>query len=135
MKEFRSPLIYMWQYLNRSVFEFIRSSRKYITLPVPANVGDTVTLYLSAPETIVKFDGDLTQDFNLNTIAVNAKLGDKMYLILSSTTGGFEITSTGSLAFNSCGPDSPPSTHEVDEGTTIIPFVFDGTSFYGLDYC
>jgi hypothetical protein len=135
MKEFRSPLNYMWQNMSQRVFDFIRGSRKHVTLPVPASLGDTVTLYVSAPETIVKFDGDLTQAFNLNTVPVNAKLGDKMYLIFSSATDGYEITSTGSLDFNSCGPGSLPSAHNVEVGTTIIPFLFDGTKFYGLDYC
>ncbi|MEY4331555.1 MAG: hypothetical protein RLZZ196_293 [Bacteroidota bacterium] len=135
MKEYKSPLIYMWQYLNRSVFEFIRSSRKVITLPVPTTPGETVNLYLSAPETIVKFEGDIQVDFTLNVVSVKNRLGDKLYLTFSSTSSGYQITASGDLNFNNCGPDSPPSDHGVDEGTTAIPFLYDGTAFYGMDYC
>lgn len=136
MKEFRSPLVYMWQYLNRTVFDFIRQSRKYITLPVSVNSGDTITLYLSAPETIVKFAGPIANDFNLDVKAVNAKLGDKLYLIMNSDGGSYTVTSTGSLLFNGCGPDSPPSTYGVNStDNVVIPFLFDGDNFTGLDYC
>ena len=136
MSEYKSPLVYMWQYLNRSVFEFIRGSRKYVTLPVPVNSGDTITLYLSAPETIVKFAGPIANDFNLNTVAVNSKLGDKLYLIMNSDGGSYTVTSTGSLLFNDCGPSSPPSTYDVNStDNVVIPFLFDGTNFRGLDYC
>jgi hypothetical protein len=109
-------------------------SRKIILLPIPTS-GETVSIDLSSPETIIKFDGDLAQAFNLDAVTDNSKLGDKLFLIVSSTIGNFDITSTGNLNFNACGPDSPPSTHEVEVGTTIIPFMFDGNRFYGLDYC
>lgn len=136
MAEYKSPLVYMWQYLNRTVFDFIRQSRKYITLPIPVNSGDTITLYLSAPETIVKFAGPIANDFNLDVKAVNAKLGDKLYLIMNSDGGSYDITSTGALNFNSCGPDSPPSIYNVDStDNVVVPFLFDGTNFVGLDYC
>lgn len=135
MKEFRSPLIYMWQYLNRSVFDFIRGSRKYITLPVPSVNGDTVKVYLSAPETILKFEGDIQVNFNIEVASVNNKLGDKLFITFSSTSSGSQITAVGDLYFNDCGPDSPPSQHGVAKGTTVIPLMYDGTAFYGMDYC
>ena len=135
MNEFRSPLIYMWQYLNRSVFDFIRGSRKYIVLPVPTVSGETVKVYLSAPETILKFDGDIQVDFNIEVISVNNKLGDKLYMTFSSTSSSYQITALGDFYFNDCGPDSPPSEHGVADGTTVIPLMYDGTAFYGMDYC
>lgn len=133
--EFKSPLVYMWQYLNRTVFSFIRDSRKYIVLPVPTVSGETVKLYLSAPETIVKLEGDIQVDFNLEVISVNNSLGDKLYLTFSSTSSAYEITAVGDINFNDCGPDSPPSQHSVDDGTTVIPLMYNGTAFYGMDYC
>ena len=136
MAEYKSPLVYMWQYLNRSVFEFIRGSRRYVTLPTPANSGDTIDLYLSAPETIVKFSGPIVNDFNLNVVAIKAKLGDKLYIIMNSNGGIYTVTSVGDLNFNDCGPDSPPSEYDVDSvNNVVIPFLFDGTNFVGLDYC
>lgn len=137
LPEFKAtPLIYMWQYLNRTVFDFIRQSRKYITLPTPVNPGDTINLYLSAPETIVNFSGPITNDFNLNVIPVKVKLGDKLYLIMNSDGSSYTVTSTGNLLFNDCGPDSPPSEYDVNStDNVVIPFLFDGTNFVGLDYC
>lgn len=136
MAEYKSPLSHMWQYLNRTVFDFIRSSRKYVTLPTPVNSGDTVTLYLSAPETIVQFDGAIPVDFNLDVKPVGAKLGDKMYLIMHNDGSDRVATSTGSLRFNDCGPDSPPSEYTIESTeNVVIPFLFDGTNFVGLDYC
>ena len=136
MKEFKSPIVFMWQYLNRSVFDFIRGSRKYVTLPVPTTAGETIKLYTSAPETIVKFADVIDADFNLEVIPVNNKLGDKLYLIMNSTGPAFTVTSTGNLLFNDCGPSSPPSTYTgLNQNKVIIPFVFDGENFYGLDYC
>lgn len=136
MKEFASPLIHMWQNLSKKVYDFIRDSRKYITLPLPVNAGDTITLYTGAPETIVEFAGAISVDFNLNVKAVGNKIGDKLYLIMYSTGSGLTITSTGNLIFNACGPDSPPSTYTgLNQSKVIIPLVFDGTNFYGLDYC
>lgn len=127
----------MWQYLNRSVFDFLRSSKKYVTLDPPVSTGDTITLYTSAPETVVKFSGPIPVDFNLKTIAVNNKLGDKLYLIMKSDgSSGLTITSTGDLVFNPCGPDGNPSEYTGLNGSiVIIPLVFDGENFYGLDYC
>lgn len=136
MKEFKSPLVYMWQYLNRTVFDFIRGSRKYVTLPLPTAVNQTIKLYTSAPETIVTFEGAIDYDFNLETIPVNNKIGDKLYLIMYSTGSGLTITSTGKLVFNGCGPDSLPSEYTgLNQNKVIIPLVFDGENFYGLDYC
>jgi hypothetical protein len=136
MKEFRSPLNYMWQNMSQRVFDFIRGSRKFGTLPLPVNPGDTINLYLSAPETIVNFAGPIVNDFNLNVIPVGAKLGDKLYLIMNSDGGTYTVTSTGNLVFNACGPDSPPSEYDVeDTQNVVIPFMFDGTDFIGLDYC
>ena len=136
MKEFRSPLNYMWQNMSQRVFDFIRGSRKFGTLPLPVNSGDTIDLYLSAPETIVKFAGPIVNDFNLNVIPVGAKLGDKLYIIMNSDGGTYTITSTGNLMFNNCGPDNPPSEYDVeDTQNVVIPFLFDGTDFVGLDYC
>ena len=125
----------MWQMMSQKVYDFIRNSRKYVTIISPTNAGVTVDLYLSAPETIVKFEGSIDVDFDLNTVPVGSKIGDKLYLIMSSNTGNAIITSVGQLEFNDCGPDNPPSEHDVDNGTTIIPLVFDGEKFYGLDYC
>lgn len=136
MKEFRSPLNYMWQNMSQRVFDFIRGSRKYVTLPAPVNSGETINLYVSAPETIVKFDGDITQNFNLNTVVPNAKLGDKLYIIMKSDGPLRVITSIGNLSFNSCGSFSPINTYDLSNTTnTIIPLLFDGTNFVGLDYC
>jgi hypothetical protein len=119
-----------------TVEDFVRSLRTIITIDAPTVIGETVDLTLSAPETVVKFVGDITQDFNLNTIPVGSKIGDKLYLIITgASTGNPVITSTGALDFNGCGPDTSPSNHDVDAGTTIIPLVFDGEKFYGLDYC
>ena len=133
--EFKSPLIYMWQYLNRSVFDFIRGSRKYIVIPAPTVVGETVKVYLSAPETVLKFEGDMLVDFNLEVIPVNAKLGDKLYMTFSATVGGAIITPVGQLGFNECGPSVLSTNLTVSQGTTVIPFLYVGTSFYGMDYC
>lgn len=136
MKEFRSPLNYMWQNMSQRVFDFIRGSRKFGTLPLPVNSGDTIDLYLSAPETIVKFAGPIVNDFNLNVIPVGSKLGDKLYIIMNSDGGTYTITSTGNLVFNDCGPESPPSDYDVEyTQNVVIPFLFDGTDFVGLDYC
>ena len=135
MKEYRSPLIFMWQNMSQRVYAFIRNSRKAVTLSNPVSNGDTVDLFLSAPETIVQFSSDITVDFNLNVTPVKCVLGDKLYLILSSTTSAYTITSTGHLMFNGCGPHTPPSDHNIDAGITIIPFLFNGTDFVGLDYC
>lgn len=136
MKEFRSPIIYMWQCMSKKVYDFIRDSRKHVTLPIPQNPGDTIKLYLSAPETIVKFSGPITNDFDLNVIPVGAMLGDKLYIIMNSGGGTFTITSTGNLRFNECGPESPPSEYDVNStDNVVIPFLFDGTNFVGLDYC
>lgn len=135
MKEFKSPIIYMWQIMSQKIYDFIRNARKIITIQAPTIPGQTINLYLSAPETIVKFEGSIDVDFDLNTVPVGSKLGDKLYLIMSSTTGNADVTSVGALDFNDCGPDNPPSNHDVDNGTTIIPLVFDGEKFYGLDYC
>ena len=136
MKEFRSPLNYMWQNMSQRVFDFIRGSRKFGTLPLPVNPGDTINLYLSAPETIVNFAGPIVNDFNLNVVPVGSKLGDKLYIIMNSDGGTYTVTSTGNLVFNACGPDSPPSEYDVeDTQNVVIPFMFDGTDFIGLDYC
>lgn len=136
MKEFRSPLNYMWQNMSQRVFDFIRGSRKFGTLPLPVNSGDTIDLYLSAPETIVKFAGPIVNDFNLNVIPVGAKLGDKLFIIMNSDGVNRTVTSTGNLIFNTCGPDNPPSEYTVeDTQNVVIPFMFDGTDFVGLDYC
>lgn len=136
MKEFRSPFIYMWQNMSQRVFDFIRNSRKYVTLPLPVNSGDTITLYLSAPETIVKFAGPIANDFNLNVDPIGSKLGDKLYIIMNSDGSNYIITSTGSLLFNDCGPTNTPYEYTLtDVNTVVIPFLFDGTNFVGLDYC
>jgi hypothetical protein len=136
MKEFRSPLNYMWQNMSQRVFDFIRGSRKFGTLPTPVNSGDTINLYLSAPETIIKFSGPIANDFNLFVDPVGAKLGDKLYLIMNNDGSNYTVTSTGSLRFNDCGPDSPPSEYEIESTeNVVIPFMFDGTDFVGLDYC
>mgnify|MGYP003344449672 CR=1 FL=1 len=68
-------------------------------------------------------------------IQINLKIGDKLYMIMSATVPNKAIISTGNLVFNNCGPESPPSSHGIDIGTTIIPFIWDGENFYGLDYC
>ena len=126
----------MWQNMSQRVFDFIRGSRRYVTLPTPVNSGDTINLYLSAPETIVKFSGPIANDFNLFVDPVGAQLGDKMYLIMNNDGSNYTITSTGSLKFNECGPDSPPSEYTVEStDNVVIPFLFDGTNFVGLDYC
>jgi hypothetical protein len=126
----------MWQNMSQKVFDFIRGSRRYVTLPTPVNSGDTINLYLSAPETIVKFSGPILNDFNLFVDPVGAKLGDKMYLIMNNDGSNYDVTSTGSLRFNDCGPDSPPSIYTVEStDNVVIPFLFDGTNFVGLDYC
>ena len=118
-----------------TVEDFARSLRTIVTIAAPTAPGQTINLTLSAPETVVKFVGSIDEDFDLNTIIAGSKIGDKLYLIMSSTTGNSNITSVGDLDFNDCGPDNPPSNHDVDTGTTIIPLVFDGDKFYGLDYC
>lgn len=126
----------MWQNLSQKVYDFIRNSRKYITLPTPQSSGEIIKLYLSAPETIVKFSGPITNDFDLDVIPVGAKLGDKLYIIANSDGSTYTITSTGNLLFNTCGPDSPPSEYDVNStDNVVIPFLFDGTNFVGLDYC
>lgn len=136
MKEFRSPFIYMWQNMSQRVYDFIRGTRKFVTLPLPVNSGDTITLYLSAPETIVKFAGPIANDFYLIVNPIGSKLGDKLYIIMNSDGGNYTITSTGNLNFNNCGPDSPPSDFDVDStDNVVVPFLFDGTNFVGLDYC
>lgn len=136
MEEFKSPLTFMWQNMSQRVFDFIRGSRKYVTLPLPVNSGDTVTLYLGAPETIVKFAGPIANDFNLNVKPVGARLGDKLYLIMNTDGSSYNVTSTGALRFNDCGPDSPPYVYTVESSdNVVIPFLFDGTNFVGLDYC
>jgi hypothetical protein len=136
MKEFRSPLNYMWQNMSQRVFDFIRGSRKFGTLPTPVNSGDTINLYLSAPETIVNFAGPITNSFNLNVIPVGAKLGDKLFIIMKGDGVNHTVTSTGSLIFNNCGPDLLPSQYMLnDTQNVVIPFLFDGTDFVGLDYC
>ena len=126
----------MWQNMSQRVYDFIRNSRKVVTLQVPLNPGDTSDLYLSAPETVVQFAGPITLDFNLNVVPVGSKIGDKLYLIMYSDGGSFDITSTGNLNFNACGPDSPPSNYNINNvNNVVIPFLFDGTNFTGLDYC
>lgn len=136
MQEYKSPLVYMWQNMSQKVFDFIRGSRRYVSLPTPQNSGDTIKLYLSAPETIVNFKDQITNDFNLKVIPVGSKLGDKLYIIANSDGSSYTITSTGALRFNTCGPDSPPSEYSVDSTeNVVIPFLFDGTNFVGLDYC
>ena len=135
LPEFKSPLNYMWQNMSQKVYDFIRGSRKYIVLPVPTISGQTVKIYISAPETILKFEGDIQVDFNIEVISVNNKLGDKLYMTFSSTSSSYQITALGNFNFNECGPDSPPSNHGVGNGTTVIPFMYDGTAFYGMDYC
>ena len=136
MKEYRSPLIFMWQNMSQRVFDFIRGTRRFGTLPLPVNSGDTIDLYLSAPETIVNFAGPIANDFNLNVVPVGSKLGDKLYIIMNSDGGTYNITSTGSLIFNTCGPDLLPSVYIFDDTqNVIIPFLFDGIDFVGLDYC
>ena len=126
----------MWQNMSQRVYDFIRNSRKVVTLQVPLNPGDTIDLYLSAPETIVQFAGPITLDFDLNVIPVGCKLGDKLYLIMYSDGGLYNVTSTGKLNFNDCGPSSPPSIYNVSNvNNVVIPFLFDGTNFIGLDYC
>jgi len=126
----------MWQNMSQRVYDFIRNSRKVVTLQVPLNPGDAIDLYLSAPETIVQFAGPITLDFDLNVIPVGSKIGDKLYLIMYSDGGSWDITSTGKLNFNECGPDNPPSNYNVNNvNNVVIPFLFDGTNFTGLDYC
>ena len=136
MREYKSPLIFMWQNMSQRVYDFIRNSRKAVTLSNPVSTGDTVDLYLSAPETIVKFATAITVDFNLNVIPVKCTLGDKLYLIMYSDGSTWDVTSTGNLRFNDCGPDNPPYYYPVsDTDNVIIPFIFDGVNFVVLDYC
>lgn len=122
---------YVWNYMGRTVNEFFRSSRNNITLTPPSQVDQTISLIVSGAETVVDFSGLIQYSFNLDVVPRGSQKGDKLYLIMD---GNALITSIGALNFNNCGPDSPPSEHELD-GKTIIPLVYDGEIFYGLDYC
>jgi len=129
---------FLWQFLNRNI-NFLKArlgiSRKVLVLPAPALSG-TVTTTVSGPETIITFSGVLPAAFTLDVQAVNCNVGDKLYVIVTNTlVGDIVVTESGNIVWNACGATSSPTPLDASTGTTIVPLMFDGTNFYGLEYC
>lgn len=134
-KKFPLPTGEQWSRLPERVkkLEALLSTtytREVITLPVP-EVGDTVTVELSALDTVILFDGDLIGDFTFLVNTTNSIApGCRIYMMVKGTG---EILMGENLNPVSCGDSE--GTIMVQSNMVCHEMIFDGNQFTGIDNC
>lgn len=105
-------------------------SREVLILPVPA-LNDTVNVSITSLDTIILFEGDLVEDFNLEvTPGPDTVQGDRIYLMVK---GQGTISVGSNLNPIQCGDND--TTIGVNNYMVCYEMVFDGNQFTGIDNC
>ena len=121
------------------------ATKEILVFPVPTSDGDLIQVEVTATDTIIKFENQLTTGFTLDVIAgPNTTEGDRVYFFGNPANTGVTITFAGDLNNVVCGNldnqydlgnfgEGPGGGFQ--EGTRGILFVYDGNEFTGLDNC
>lgn len=136
MKEYKAPSPrFLWQFLNKNIGVLkarLGLSKKVVTLPVPA-LNETVTVNITTSETVITFSSNIKDDFTLELQAPKSNIGDKVYVMLTGAAS-VTITASGNLVWNPCGDNGDPLS--ISNGQTLVVHcLFNGTNFYGTEYC
>ncbi len=91
----------------------------------------TIELVISARETIVTFEGALTDNFTINSTVTGSIAGDRVYIFVAAS-GPVTIAFTGDLVSVSCGNQE---SYEVGGDLVCLEMVYSGTTFVGIDNC
>ena len=107
-------------------------SREIITLPIPEE-DDYVNVSISALDTIILFEGNLVDDFNLNVSpGPDTVQGDRIYLMVKGANT-VDIQCGDKLSPIQCGDDD--TVINVETYMICHEMVYDGTQFTGIDNC
>jgi hypothetical protein len=109
-------------------------SREILTLPIPGN-GDTVNVTTSASDTIIRFNGILTDDFTLNvTAGPDTTPGDRIDIFLNDGGAGITVDFLGNLNNVTCGDSD--NNYSIDNTQMVcLEMIYDGENFTGIDNC
>jgi len=108
-------------------------SREIITIPVPSFNQD-INITISSIDTVVSFDGPLTDNFNLNLLPGSSILkGNRVYIMAKSDSGTIIISTGGNVNPVACG--DLENSISILAYTTCTELVYDGVQFTGIDIC
>lgn len=107
-------------------------SRNVVTLPVPA-LDDNVVVNITSLDTVIVFQGDLTDNFNFNVVpSINTSIGDRIYLMIKGDNSK-TITTGNILNPVQCGDND--TTIDIEAYMVCYEMVYDGEKFTGIDNC
>lgn len=116
--------------------EFVKSiignnsySREVLSFPVPT-LNDTIFIEPTAIDTIVVFEGPLTNDFTINVSGSSSIPGNRMYIFLEGS--GPTVTFTGDITTTQCGGSN---NQYSPEDPVCLEEIFNGNLFIGVDNC
>ena len=118
--------------------QLIQQMRKVVTLPVPA-AASTVSLTTSTLDTVIVFDGDLTDNFTIDIYpGPQALPGDRIYLFLTAgmlpLPGHIVVTYGGQIIDAFCG-DNDGIFWLYSNTSICIELIYNGKNFIGIDNC
>jgi len=129
------PTSFTWQHIGRKIADFVRSSRKYLTFPVPVSSGQVYNLSVGDAETIVNFNGDIAQPITFNIDAGPALIiGDKVLFFVKASGSSRVVTFSDNVFTNVSSNPGGHTFTAVTTDTKIVTLIFDGTNFHGIDY-
>ena len=117
------------------VNDIVSKFRKVLEFPVPS-AGDTVRIIPNHVETIVTFEGDITDNFTIEVLidprlSINLGPGDRMYIFLDGN--GPTITFTGDIIPTQCGDSE--NTYVLTGSPICLEVIYSGSIFLGIDNC
>ncbi len=116
-------------------------SREILNLDIPA-AESTVNVVCMSRETIISFNGLLTNSFTLNVTASPSTLkGDRIYIMLQRNNPGGEpppiiVTFTGQISNILCGGlNEEGNSWECNTYMNALEMIYTGNEFTGIDNC